>query len=88
MNIQNFPDDIGCGGAVNNRRQHNASAVRLDKLMPDDTMAGDAWIGIYMSFDGGESFISTLIPGYPQDISPEGCTAMGDLVLETLEKCT
>ena len=40
--------------------------------LPDDTMAGDAWIGVYMSFDGGESFVSTLVPGYAQDSSSEG----------------
>ena len=35
-------------------------------------MAGDAWVGIYKSFDGGESWITSLIPGFPQDTSPEG----------------
>jgi hypothetical protein len=29
---------------------------------------GDAWIGIFKSFDGGESWISTLLPGYPQSL--------------------
>jgi hypothetical protein len=40
--------------------------------LPGDSMTGDSWIGVYMSFDGGESFISTLLPGFPQDTSPEG----------------
>jgi len=35
-------------------------------------MAGDAWVGIYKSFDGGESWVTGLIPGFPQDLSPEG----------------
>ncbi|NPV82539.1 MAG: hypothetical protein HPY46_03005 [Candidatus Aminicenantes bacterium] len=35
-------------------------------------MAGDAWLGIYKSFDGGESWITSLLPGFPQDTSAEG----------------
>jgi photosystem II stability/assembly factor-like uncharacterized protein len=34
--------------------------------------AGDAWLGVFKSFDGGQSWISTLLPGFPQDDSPEG----------------
>lgn len=46
--------------------------------MPDDyevrgipgVAAGrDAWIGIFQSFDGGESWVSMLLPGFPQDAS-------------------
>jgi hypothetical protein len=35
-------------------------------------MAGDAWVGIYKSFDGGESWVTSLIPGFPQDQSATG----------------
>src|SRR5947209_17316480 len=28
---------------------------------------GDAWLGLFKSFDGGQTWTSTLIPGYPQD---------------------
>ena len=31
--------------------------------------AGDAWLGVYKSLDGGASWISTLLPGFPQDTS-------------------
>ena len=34
--------------------------------------AGDAWLGIFKSFDGGASWQSTLIPGFPQDTSAAG----------------
>ena len=34
--------------------------------------AADAWLGVYESFDGGESWISTLLPGFPQDASSQG----------------
>ncbi len=34
-------------------------------------MAGDAWVGLYKSFDGGESWVTTLVPGFPQDKSAE-----------------
>lgn len=30
---------------------------------------GDAWLGVFKSFDGGQSWISSLLPGYPQDNS-------------------
>ncbi len=30
---------------------------------------GDAWLGLFKSFDGGQTWTSTLIPGYPQDRS-------------------
>ncbi|MDO8835488.1 MAG: hypothetical protein Q7V01_07820, partial [Vicinamibacterales bacterium] len=33
---------------------------------------GDAWLGLFMSFDGGQRWQSTLVPGYPQDTSAEG----------------
>lgn len=34
--------------------------------------AHDAWLGVYESFDGGQSWISMLLPGYPQDSSTQG----------------
>jgi len=34
--------------------------------------AGDAWLGIFKSFDGGASWQSTLIPGFLQDKSASG----------------
>jgi hypothetical protein len=33
---------------------------------------GDAWLGVYTSLDGGETWKSTLLPGYPQDTSSVG----------------
>ena len=33
---------------------------------------GDAWLGLFKSFDGGQRWTSTLLPGYPQDQSPAG----------------
>lgn len=48
--------------------------------VPDDfklpgiegTASADAWLGVYESFNGGESWITTLLPGFPQDASSEG----------------
>src|SRR5512136_2822606 len=34
--------------------------------------ARDAWLGIFKSFDGGQSWITSLVPGYPQDGSADG----------------
>jgi hypothetical protein len=31
--------------------------------------AGDAWLGVYQSINRGESWYTTLLPGYPQDTS-------------------
>ncbi len=31
------------------------------------SMVGDAWLGVFTSYDGGESWTSTMLPGYPQD---------------------
>jgi hypothetical protein len=36
------------------------------------TLSGDAWLGVFKSFDGGLSWQSTLLPGYPQDTSAAG----------------
>ena len=33
---------------------------------PDDEETGDAWLGVFKSFDGGSRWISTLHNGYPQ----------------------
>src|SRR3984893_9880302 len=33
---------------------------------------GDAWHGLFKSLDGGQTWISTLVPGYPQDTSITG----------------
>ncbi len=46
-------------------------AVNLPGL-PDDLEIGDSWVGWYESTDCGATFYSTLVPGYPQDNSPEG----------------
>ncbi len=39
---------------------------------PDFTVQGDAWLGAFKSFDGGSSWKSGLVPGYPQDTSAAG----------------
>jgi hypothetical protein len=40
--------------------------------LPDGAETGDAWLSIYKTFDGGQRWSSTLLPGYPQDTSAEG----------------
>ena len=42
--------------------------------LPGQEMAAapDAWLGLFKSFDGGQSWISMLLPGFPQDTSAEG----------------
>jgi len=36
---------------------------------------GDAWLGLFKSFDGGQRWKTTLLPGYPQDVSAEGMSS-------------
>ena len=35
--------------------------------LPNSIETGDAWMGVFKSYDGGNTWRSTLIPGYPQD---------------------
>lgn len=37
--------------------------------------AGPIWLGYYRSEDGGRTFQSSLVPGYPGDVSPYGALA-------------
>jgi hypothetical protein len=37
--------------------------------------SGPVWLGYYRSEDGGSSFISSLVPGYPDDTSPYAALA-------------
>jgi hypothetical protein len=53
-----------------------ANDYRTVDLPVSDTvpgsLAGDAWLGLFKSFDGAQTWQSTLLPGYPQDQSPAG----------------
>jgi parallel beta-helix repeat protein len=44
--------------------------VDLNFLATGET--GDAWLGVFKSFDGGQTWRSTLLPGYPLDSSLAG----------------
>ena len=37
--------------------------------------SGPVWLGYYRSQDGGNSFVSSLVPGYPDDTSPYAALA-------------
>src|SRR6478736_2041084 len=43
----------------------------LDPLKGFEANA-DAWLGLFKSFDGGQTWRSTLVPGFPQDTSAPG----------------
>src|SRR5262245_7630031 len=43
-----------------------------DDVNPTQLVSGDAWLGLYKSFDCGQRWQSHLIPGYRGDTSPDG----------------
>ncbi len=43
--------------------------------LPNGGVTGDAWLGLFTSTNGGGRWTSTLLPGYPQDTSPEGLSS-------------
>jgi hypothetical protein len=47
-------------------------SVDLPAVSGEVAPTGDAWLGWFTSFDGGQTWTSTLIPGYPQDTSLAG----------------
>ena len=66
-------------GACSSRNPQNclvgANDYRsVDIPFPNDAgrVIGDAWLGWYTTKDGGLTWRTRLLPGYPQDTSPEG----------------
>ncbi len=47
-------------------------SVDLPAVSGEAEPTGDAWLGFFTSFDGGQTWTSTLVPGYPQDTSLAG----------------
>jgi hypothetical protein len=55
----------------------------VDMVIPSEEIPGyegaaaarDAWLGLYFSFDGGQSWRSTLLPGFPQDYTNRGSSS-------------
>jgi hypothetical protein len=40
--------------------------------LPGGEVTGDAWLGAFKTIDSGQTWFSLLLPGYPQDNSPDG----------------
>ena len=47
-------------------------SVDLPAVSGEVAPTGDAWLGFFTSFDGGQTWTSNLVPGYPQDTSIQG----------------
>jgi hypothetical protein len=89
------------GTAFGGNRQQNEPAVAIDQsdapfiaaaandycIVPE---TGDAWEGVYVSKNGGATWINSLLPGYPGDTSAAGKasplfgvdTAAGDPIMD------
>jgi len=44
-------------------------SVDLPAVFGEAAPTGDAWLGFFTSLDGGQTWTSTLVPGYPRDTS-------------------
>jgi len=58
--------------AANDYRTIDMQDDREVRGIPGLAAGRDAWIGVFESFDGGESWVTMLLPGFPQDASIEG----------------
>src|SRR5689334_6407498 len=69
-----------CGA---NKRQQNEPTAAIDPTMTNVITSGSndyctvegngsTWAGFSRSSDGGDTFVQSLLPGYPTDDSPEG----------------
>src|SRR5688500_7972671 len=58
-------------GGANDYRTVDIPFSPADLLRPQ-RMNADAWVGLIKSLDGGQTWTSSLVPGYPQDETPEG----------------
>ncbi len=52
---------------------------------PVNRPTGDAWLGVFRSLDGGLTWKSTLVPGYPQQSKNDPTRASSPLALAALE---
>jgi len=51
--------------------------------LPTGIETGDSWLGVFYSYNGGDTWRSTLLAGYPQDTSPEGTGSPGNRLTGT-----
>src|SRR5918996_1517585 len=81
------PDNVADDGDIDsndggNRRQNNEPFSVIDPTNPNMVVAGwndycstdlgVGWMGLGFSADRGETWVNSLVPGYPQDTSAEG----------------
>jgi len=70
-------------GSDARNRQQNETSIAISPVNPDIVVVaandyrmvpvfGDAWLGFYVSNDGGNTWFNTMVPGFPSDTSPNG----------------
>ena len=82
-----IPDDVGVGETLSRlaynvkhaaervlarligRREFEAEDETIEKI---EASSGEAWIGLYLSNDGGRSYSSFFMPGFPADPTAVG----------------
>ena len=57
---------VNCLAAANDYRLVGTPGVQ------DGRVTGDAWLGVFWTHDEGQTWRSTLLPGFPQDTSTDG----------------
>jgi HYR domain len=57
---------VNCLAAANDYRLVGTPGVQ------DGKVTGDAWLGVFWTHDEGQTWRSTLLPGFPQDTSADG----------------
>lgn len=83
LDNNNVPGPTPTPSFDSRNRQSNETSVAISPANSDVVVVGandyrmvpvfaDAWLGFYVSSDGGGTWFNTMVPGFPSDTSPAG----------------